>query len=67
MQKNPLFFCTYRISLYYFIALHKYFLHFILLSPLTYQPRHFIEREALGTTDGELLVSNTPYSHNNRL
>ena len=33
MQENPLFFCTYRISLYYFKALHKYFLHLILLSP----------------------------------
>ena len=50
MQENPLFFCTYRISLYYFKTLHKYFLHFILLSPLTYHPRHFIERETLGAT-----------------
>lgn len=49
MQENPLFFCTYRISLYYFKALHKFFLHLILLSPphISPSPLHYIRNREI--------------------
>ncbi len=62
MQENPLFFCTYRISLYYFKALHKYFLHLILLFPpshitlaISLSERHWERRMAfVPSLEGEL-------------